>query len=76
MEVQNNPIGDDGVNRFFTAIRDGEVLETVNFSKCRICTCMWAGRLRVIVSLTELILSHNSIDDEAFVQLCDGLEGV
>ena len=41
LNLNINPIGDDGTSLLFSAIRDGEVMKSINLSKCNIKSCKW-----------------------------------
>lgn len=73
IQLQDNPICDEGAAAIFRSIRDKHLVEKINFRACRVEKCTWSGRLSVISSLIDLNLSYNNIDDEGFVNICDGL---
>jgi len=74
LELQGNPLGDQGSDVLFKAIRDNNVLESLNLSNCDLKEIPWAGRLRIMTSLSNLNLSQNKINDSGCQVLASALE--
>lgn len=69
-EVHDNvDVKDSELSSMFTSISTANKLERLNLSNCGVHECEWARFLCFIESLTYLNLSHNSIGDDAFVEL-------
>lgn len=69
-EVHDNvDIKDSELSSMFTSISTANKLQRLNLSNCGVRECEWARFLCFIESLTYLNLSHNSIGDDAFVEL-------
>jgi hypothetical protein len=76
LELQGNPeLGDAGSDALFKAIRDNNTLESLNLSNCGLKEVLWAGRLRIMTSLTNLNLSQNKISDKGCQVIASALEG-
>ena len=74
LELQGNPLGDKGSDTLFKAIRDNNILESLNLSNCGLKEIPWAGRLRIMTSLSNLNLSQNKINDKGCQVLASALE--
>ena len=75
VQLHDNAMGDHGANIIFREIRDTHMMKSLNLRKCNIKECLWGTRLSLLSSLSYLNLSYNSIDDEGFALICDGLQG-
>jgi hypothetical protein len=73
--LNNNPIGDDGADFLFKNLRDNNQLTALNLGGCSLKKCRWGAKLSVMLSLRDLVLSQNMIDDDGFQALSDGLLG-
>ena len=74
VHLSGNPIGDQGANHLFRALRDNMVCEMLNLSNCDLVDCPFAAELRIMGRLAELNLSQNKISDRGVADLSDGLE--
>lgn len=74
-ELQGNPLGDEGSDVLFKAIRDNTTLESLNLSNCGLKEVPWAGRLRIMTTLSNLNVSQNLIGDKGCQVLASALEG-
>ena len=75
LELQGNTrLGDEGSDVLFKALRDNNVLEALNLSNCGLKEIPWAGRLRIMTSLSSLNLSQNKINDAGCQVLASALE--
>lgn len=75
LELQGNPLGDDGTDVLFKALRDNNTIESLNLRNCGLKDVPWAGRLRIMTSLSNLDLSQNQINDKGCQVLAGALEG-
>ena len=75
LHLNGNHIGDNGAEELFLAIKQSNLLLSLNLAHCELSECLWSYRLRHISSLTQLILSYNNISDSGLETLFDGLEG-
>lgn len=70
----NERIKNRVLNTLFTSISTANHLVNLNLSNCGITICDWGRYLCFMESLSHLNLSHNSIRDDAFVQLMKCIE--
>ena len=75
VQLHDSAMGDQGANAVFREIRDTHMMKSLNLRNCNITECLWGTRLSLLSSLSYLNLSYNTIDDEGFVLICDGLQG-
>lgn len=74
-EIHDNvDIKDSELSTMFTSISTANKLQRLNLSNCGIHECEWARFLCFIESLTYLNLSHNSIGDDALVELLRSID--
>lgn len=73
LQVNNNPIGDDGATALILALREADTVEELNMSGCGLSTCAWSHRIRIMSKLSYLNVSHNKIADWGCQELCEGL---
>jgi Ran GTPase-activating protein (RanGAP) involved in mRNA processing and transport len=73
LQLNNNPIGDNGAIHIFEAIQDQDSFESLNLNSCGISSCSWGKNLSTMLSLSSLYLAHNSISDSGLQALSLGL---
>lgn len=75
LQLNGNNIGDEGAELLFEAIKERNVLQSIELSRCGLCECRWARHLRSTSSLSSISVSNNLIDPIGLDRLCDGILG-